>query len=209
MTDKGSLIVVSGPSGSGKGTILNEFNQKYKDEYMTYSISATTRSPREGEMDGINYYFITTDEFENKISNDGFLEYAKYCENYYGTPKKAVMEALDNGVDVILEIETVGAMKVKKNYPEAILIFILPPSVEELRARLTGRGTETADVIETRLAAAKIELALASEYDYVIVNDSFETAASKLNTIILSQRLKTINNKNIISEVCKNDLSGN
>lgn len=209
MTDKGSLIVVSGPSGSGKGTILNEFNQKYIDEYMTYSISATTRSPREGEMDGINYYFITTDEFENKISNDGFLEYAKYCENYYGTPKKAVMEALDNGVDVILEIETVGAMKVKKNYPEAILIFILPPSVEELRARLTGRGTETADVIETRLAAAKIELALASEYDYVIVNDSFETAASKLNTIILSQRLKTINNKNIISEVCKNDLSGN
>lgn len=209
MTDKGSLIVVSGPSGSGKGTILNEFNQKYKDEYMTYSISATTRSPREGEMNGINYYFITTDEFENKISNDGFLEYAKYCENYYGTPKKAVMEALDNGVDVILEIETVGAMKVKKNYPEAILIFILPPSVEELRARLTGRGTETADVIETRLAAAKIELALASEYDYVIVNDSFETAASKLNTIILSQRLKTINNKNIISEVCKNDLSGN
>lgn len=209
MTDKGSLIVVSGPSGSGKGTILNEFNQKYKDEYMTYSISATTRSPREGEMDGINYYFITTDEFKNKISNDGFLEYAKYCENYYGTPKKAVMEALDNGIDVILEIETVGAMKIKKNYPEAVLIFILPPSVEELRARLTGRGTETADVIETRLAAAKIELALASEYDYAIVNDRFETAASKLNTIILAQRLKTINNKNIISEVCKNDLSGN
>ena len=119
------------------------------------------------------------------------------------------MDALNSGIDVILEIETVGAMKVKKNYPEAILIFILPPSVEELRARLIGRGTETADVIETRLAAAKIELALAGEYDYVIVNDRFETAASKLNTIILSQRLKTINNKNIISEVCKNDLSGN
>ena len=219
MTDKGSLIVVSGPSGSGKGTILNEFNQKYKDEYMTYSISATTRSPREGEMDGINYYFITTVGFLLFFlwcvvfflffCVVGFLEYAKYCENYYGTPKKAVMDALNSGIDVILEIETVGAMKVKKNYPEAILIFILPPSVEELRARLIGRGTETADVIETRLAAAKIELALAGEYDYVIVNDRFETAASKLNTIILSQRLKTINNKNIISEVCKNDLSGN
>lgn len=203
MTDKGSLIVISGPSGSGKGTILNEFNQKYKDDHMIYSISATTRSPRQGEENGINYYFISNDEFEHKIADDGFLEYANYCNNYYGTPKKPVMDALNSGIDVMLEIETVGAMKVKKNYPDAILVFILPPSIEELRNRLTGRGTEDADVIETRLAAAEIELALANEYDYIIVNDSYEAAASKLNTVVLAQRLKTENNKKTILEVCK------
>lgn len=203
MTDKGSLIVISGPSGSGKGTILNEFNQKYKDEHMIYSISATTRSPRQGEENGINYYFISNDEFEHKIADDGFLEYANYCNNYYGTPKKPVMDALNSGIDVMLEIETVGAMKVKKNYPDAILVFILPPSIEELRNRLTGRGTEDSDVIETRLAAAEIELALANEYDYIIVNDSYEAAASKLNTVVLAQRLKTENNKKTILEVCK------
>lgn len=203
MTDKGSLIVISGPSGSGKGTILNEFNQKYKDDHMIYSISATTRSPRQGEENGINYYFISNDEFEHKIADDGFLEYANYCNNYYGTPKKPVMDALNSGIDVMLEIETVGAMKVKKNYPDAILVFILPPSIEELRNRLTGRGTEDADVIETRLAAAEIELALANEYDYIIVNDNYEAAASKLNTVVLAQRLKTENNKKTILEVCK------
>lgn len=203
MIDKGSLIVISGPSGSGKGTILNEYNMKHKDDKTIYSISATTRLPREGEEDGVNYYFISKDDFENKISEDGFLEYANYCDNYYGTPKKAVMDALEQGINVMLEIETVGAMKVKKAYPEAVLVFILPPSFEELRNRLTGRGTEAEAVIEKRLETAKKELDLAAQYDYVIINDSFETAAYELDTVIRSQRLKTINNKNTIKEVLK------
>jgi len=203
MIEKGSLIVISGPSGSGKGTILNEYNQKYKDEKTVYSVSATTRLPRDGEEDGVNYFYITKEEFENKISQNGFLEYARYCDNYYGTPKKAVMDALEQGINVILEIETVGAMNVKRAYPEAVLVFVLPPSFEELKCRLTGRGTEEADVIEKRLETAKKELALATEYDYVIINDSFEKAACEFDTVIRSQRLKTINNKNTITEVLK------
>lgn len=203
MTDKGSLIVISAPSGTGKGAILNEFNNKYFDDKIIYSISATTRSPRPGEADGVNYYFISKDEFKRKISEGGFLEYAEYCDNFYGTPKDAVMNALSNGIDVILEIETVGARKVKTNYPEAVMVFVLPPSIDELKNRLTGRGTETEDTISKRLEAAKEELKLAEEYDYVLVNDIIEDAAYKLNTIIKSQRLKTINNKNTISEVLK------
>ena len=203
MIDKGSLIVVSGPSGSGKGTILGEFNKKYRDDKVIYSVSATTRSPRDGEIEGENYYFITKDEFEKRINEDGFLEYASYCDNYYGTPKKTVMDALNSGIDVILEIETVGAMKVKSNYPEAVMVFILPPSVEELKNRLIGRATETLEVIESRLHAARRELNLAAQYDYVIVNDSYEDAAFKFSTILTCQRLKTENNKNTISEVCK------
>jgi len=209
MTDKGSLIVVSGPSGSGKGTILNEFNQKYKDDKAIFSISATTRAPRQGEKDGVNYYFISKDDFKSKVENDGFLEYAIYCDNYYGTPKNVVMDALQNGIDVILEIETVGAMKVKKSYPEAVFVFILPPSMEELETRLTNRGTEPLDVIKTRLAEAKRELSLCTQCDYVIINDDYKDAAARLNTVILSQRLKTKNNKKIIQEVLKNDLSSN
>jgi len=203
MTDKGSLIVISAPSGTGKGAILNEFNSKYFDDKIIYSVSATTRSPRPGEEEGVNYYYISKDEFKSKIAAGGFLEYAEFCDNFYGTPKDAVMNALENGIDVILEIETVGARKVKKNYPEAVMVFVLPPSMEELRKRLTGRGTETEESITKRLEAAESELTLASEYDYVIVNDVVEDAAFELNLIIKSQRLKTINNKNTIQEVLK------
>ena len=193
MIDKGSLIVVSGPSGSGKGTILGEFNKKYRDDKVIYSVSATTLSPRDGEIEGENYYFITKDEFEKRINEDGFLEYASYCDNYYGTPKKTVMDALNSGIDVILEIETVGAMKVKSNYPEAVMVFILPPSVEELKNRLIGRATETLEVIESRLHAARRELNLAAQYDYVIVNDSYEelptdatsTAGQHITTFVM------------------------
>lgn len=203
MIDKGSLIVVSGPSGCGKGTILGEFNKKYKDDNVIYSVSATTRSPRDGEVEGENYYFITKDEFKKRIGENGFLEYAQYCDNYYGTPKNAVMDALNSGVDVILEIETVGAMKVKDSYPDAVMVFILPPSIKELRNRLVQRATETPEVIESRLQTAMRELALAEQYDYIIVNDSYKEAAFKFNTILSAQRLKTINNKNTISEVCE------
>lgn len=203
MTDKGSLIVISAPSGTGKGAILADFNEKYFDDKIIYSISATTRSPRPGEEHGVNYYYISKDEFKSKISQGGFLEFAEFCDNFYGTPKDAVMNALENGVDVILEIETVGARKVKKNYPEAVMVFVLPPSMEELKSRLVGRGTETEESVNKRLEAAKNELKLASEYDYVIVNDVVEDASYELNLIIKSQRLKTVNNKNIINEVLK------
>lgn len=201
MTDKGSLIVISAPSGTGKGAILGEFTDKYFDDKIIFSVSATTRTPRVGEVHGVNYYFISKEEFKEKIKNDGFLEYAEFCDNMYGTPKDAVMNALNSGIDVILEIETVGAKKVKQNYPEAVMVFILPPSMDELKSRLIGRGTETEDSINKRLKTAREELKLAGDYDYVIVNDYIEEAAQKLNFIIKSQRLKITNNKKIIQEV--------
>lgn len=203
MTDKGSLIVISAPSGTGKGAILDDFNRKYFDDKIIYSVSATTRSPRPGEQEGVNYYYISKEEFQTKILNGGFLEYAEFCDNFYGTPKDAVMNALNSGIDVILEIETVGAQKVKQNYPDAVMIFVLPPSMEELKSRLVGRGTETEESLTKRLETAKKELLLAPNYDYVIVNDIVEDASYKLNLIIKSQRLKTKNNKNTITEVLK------
>lgn len=203
MTDKGSLIVISAPSGTGKGTILKKFSEIYMDDKMMFSISATTRAPREGEKDGVNYYFVSEERFLEDISSDGFLEHAVYCDNRYGTPKKAAMDAINSGIDVILEIETAGAMQVKESYPEAVMIFILPPSLEELRSRLVGRGTETEEAIEKRYTEALKELNLADKYDYVIVNDEVEKATYEFNAVIQSQRLKTRNNKKIISEVCK------
>ncbi len=203
MTDKGTLIVFSGPSGSGKGTILSNFYDSYADDKIKYSVSATTRNPREGEKDGVNYFFKTKEEFENMISDGQFLEWAKFCDNYYGTPKKAVTDLVDSGYDVILEIETVGAMNVKKNFPDAVMVFVLPPSVEELKKRLSGRGTETEDVIEKRIETALGELPLAQKYDYVIVNDEVEKATEKFWTIVRAERLKTSKNKKTIIEVCE------
>lgn len=203
MTDKGTLIVFSGPSGSGKGTILSNFYSSYADDKIKYSVSATTRNPREGEKDGVNYFFKTKEEFENMISDGQFLEWAKFCDNYYGTPKKAVTDLVDSGYDVILEIETVGAMNVKKNFPDAVMVFVLPPSVEELKNRLSGRGTETEDVIEKRIETALGELPLAQKYDYVIVNDEVEKATEKFWTIVRAERLKTNKNKKTIIEVCE------
>ncbi len=203
MTDKGTLIVFSGPSGSGKGTILSNFYSNFADDKIKYSVSATTRNPREGEKDGVNYFFKTKEEFEKMIDEGEFLEWAKFCDNYYGTPKKAVTDLIESGFDVILEIETVGAMNVKKNFPEAVMVFVLPPSVEELKNRLLGRGTETEDVIEKRIKTALGELPLAEKYDYVIVNDQVETATEKFWTIIRAERMKSNKNKKTIIEVCK------
>ena len=149
MKNKGLLLVVSAPSGCGKGTILGEI---LKDDSFYYSISATTRAPREGEQDGVNYHFITKEEFEQRIAQGGMLEYAQYCGNYYGTPKKEVEQMRDAGRDVILEIEVEGAMKVRALCPDAVFLFIAPPSVEELRRRLNKRGTEAAEVIEERVS---------------------------------------------------------
>lgn len=203
MTDKGSLIVLSGPSGTGKGTLLSEFKKCFGSEKVVYSVSDTTRSPRPGEIPDVSYHYITNEEFDKKKAEGGYLEFAGYCENQYGTPKKFAMDNLENGVDVILEIETVGARKVKANYPDAVMVFVLPPSLDELKRRLIERGTESMDVIEKRFEAAKEELKLAPLYDYVIVNDEITKATEEFNSVIMAERLKTKNNKKIIIEVCE------
>ena len=202
-TDKGTLFVFSGPSGTGKGTILGEYFKKYNDNKLRYSVSATTRSPRVGETDGINYYFVSQDKFKAMIDSDELLEWASFCDNYYGTPKKQIMDMLSEGIDVILEIETVGAMKIKAKIPEAVMIFVLPPSLSELKSRLTSRGTESADVIKKRTDEAVREIEQSVKYDYIIINDKIEEAVEDFRTIVKSQRLKTNNNKNTISEVLK------
>jgi len=198
---KGSLIVLSGPSGSGKGTVLGEFFEKYADENVFLSISATTRNPRPSDIDGVTYYFKTVDEFKNMIKNNELLEYASFCDNYYGTPKKAVEDKLNSGVDVILEIEIQGALKVMETTKDAVFVFICPPSVEELEKRLVGRNTETLDVIKKRIDTAKWELTNIEKYDYLIVNETVDDAASKLKEIIDAQRQSVKNNKEFIKTI--------
>lgn len=197
MKNKGLLLVVSAPSGCGKGTILGEI---LKDDSFYYSISATTRAPREGEQDGVNYHFITKEEFEQRIAQGGMLEYAQYCGNYYGTPKKEVEQMREAGRDVILEIEVEGAMKVRTLCPDAVFLFIAPPSVEELRRRLNKRGTEAAEVIEERVSQAARELSYANRYDYIIVNGELEKAIQDFRTVVRAEKLRT-KNGNKIDEV--------
>ena len=182
MNKKGTLAILIGPSGSGKGTLIHQLLQDDQETFL--SVSATTRAPRPGETDKVNYYFITKEEFEQMIADNALLEYACYCENYYGTPKAPVFERLDRGEHVLLEIEMQGAKQVKAQYPDAVSIFIMPPSMEELRRRLTGRGTETAEVIEKRLAAAVGEMEYAKECDRVVVNDDVVRAAREIAEIL-------------------------
>lgn len=198
---KGSLFIVSGPSGCGKGTILAEI---LKDERFYYSISATTRAPRPGEVDGVNYHFLTKEKFEELIANDGMLEYASYCDNYYGTPLKPVEDMLNEGKHVILEIEVQGAVNVMKKRPDAVSVFILPPSMKELRRRLNKRGTETEDVIEKRLSQAEREIKMAAQYDYVMINGELELAVNDLLSIIRAQELKKDKSGYLIDEVLNN-----
>lgn len=199
--NKGRLIVFSAPSGCGKGTMLAEI---LKDNSFHCSVSTTTRAPRTGEIDGVNYFFISREEFEKKISNDEFLEHAEYCENLYGTLKTEVDSYLDKGINVILEIEIQGAMKVRELRPDALFVFIAPPSVNELRRRLNKRGTETQEVIEKRIAAAITELPYMDKYDYIIVNDALEDAVSDFFAVIRSEKLKTSAQAEFIEEVIKN-----
>lgn len=199
--NKGLLIVISGPSGCGKGTVLSEI---LKDDKFFYSISATTRNPRPGEIDGVNYHFLTKDKFEELIANDGMLEYASYCDNYYGTPRKPVEDMLNEGKHVILEIEVQGAMKIKEKCPEAKFIFILPPSLQELKRRLNKRGTESAEVIGKRLNEAVGEIEQSYKYDYALVNGELSLAVDDLLAIIRAEELNLKNSNNIINEVLKN-----
>ncbi len=198
---KGMLFVVSGPSGCGKGTILAEI---LKNEKFFYSVSATTRNARPGEVDGVNYYFLTKEKFEDLIENGGMLEYASYCDNYYGTPKKPVEDMLNKGKHVILEIEVQGAMKIKEKCPDAKFIFILPPSLKELRRRLNKRGTESEDVIEKRLSEAAGEINQAYKYDYALVNGELSIAVDDLLAVIRAEELNVKNDNNIIDEVLEN-----
>lgn len=203
---KGKLFIVSAPSGCGKGTILSEV---FKERDVYYSVSATTRKPREGEINGTHYFFMSDDEFRKTISEDGFLEYASFAGNSYGTPKKAVFDKLEEGVDVVLEIETQGAFQVKKKYPEAVMIFILPPNIGELRRRLGKRGTESEEVIERRVSQAAGEIEKSLRYDYVIMNDDLEAAVKDFYTVIEAagrgthdaDAFKAENMKNTIKEV--------
>jgi guanylate kinase len=194
--DKGLLIVVSGPSGAGKGTVMKELMSG--GDYAL-SVSATTRSPREGEVDGENYFFKSREEFEGMIADNEFLEYAEFCGNYYGTPVGYVAKQLDAGKNVILEIEVKGAFQVKERLPEAVLIFLAPPSLNELESRLVGRGTESAEVVAQRLARAEEELELISDYDYIVINDKVENAADDIRAIVKAECRRANRNKDIIN----------
>ena len=182
MQNKGILMVISGFSGAGKGTLVKKLLSEY-DNYAL-SISMTTRGPREGEQDGREYFFRTKEQFEENIAKNGFIEYAQYCGNYYGTPKAYVEEQMQAGKDVILEIEIQGAMKIKEQFPESLLLFVTPPSAEELQKRLVGRGTETADVIAQRLARAYEESEGMDAYDYIVVNDDLDECAAAVQKYV-------------------------
>lgn len=179
---KGLLLVFVGPSGCGKGTVLNELLAREKDTF--YSISATTRKPRPGESDGVQYYFMEKEQFQQLIAEDGLLEYASYVGNYYGTPKAPVMERIARGENVILEIEVQGARQVRKICPEAVTVFLLPPSLAELRRRLTERQTENPETVERRLKQAAEEIPFACEADYVVINERVEDAVVQLQAIL-------------------------
>lgn len=195
---RGLLIVVSAPSGCGKGTILEQVRKRHE---FYYSVSATTRAPREGEKDGVSYHFMTKEGFEKLVSDNGVLEYASYCDNYYGTPRGPVEEMLAAGKDVVLEIEVKGAMQVKEKCPEAVLIFILPPSVDTLRHRLNKRKTETEEVIEKRVAEAAGEIAQSVNYDYVVVNDDLDEAVENFLTVIKAEKMTVKRSHALIDKI--------
>lgn len=182
------LFVISGCSGVGKGTVLKEFMARNSDEFML-SVSCTTRKPRPGEIDGVNYFFLTREEFEDCIKKDKFLEHALFAGNFYGTKQKYIHQKFAEGMNIILEIETQGALQVKKKMPEAVLIFIAPPSVQELENRLRGRHTEDEETIKKRLDLVKTELERSKQYDYVVVNDDLERAVSEIEEITKKELL--------------------
>lgn len=206
MNKKGILIVVSGFSGAGKGTLMKELLQNY-DNYAL-SISATTRNPREGEIDGKEYFFKTVEEFEKMIAQDALIEYAKYVNNYYGTPRAYVEEQLEAGKDVILEIEIQGALKVKEKFPETLLLFVTPPDAETLRNRLVGRGTETMDVIESRMQRAAEEAEGMDAYDYLVVNDDLSVCVEEMHSIIQGEHRRVSRNAEFVEQI-KNQLKKN
>ncbi len=187
MNESGLLLVISGPSGAGKGTICKAL---LDNNEFWLSVSATTRQPRQGEIEGKNYYFITKEDFKRRIDEDDFLEYAEVYGNFYGTPKSNVLEMLNSGKDVILEIDIQGALKVKEAYREGIFIFILPPSMEELKQRIINRGSETPESLMTRFKSAYKEINYVSKYSYAVVNDTVDEAVKKIESIVIAERCR-------------------
>lgn len=198
---EGILVAVSGFSGAGKGTLMKDLLKKY-DQYAL-SISATTRQPRPGERDGVEYFFKTSEEFRKMIAEDAFIEYARYVDNYYGTPRSYVEEQLAAGKDVILEIEIQGALEVKRKRPDTLLLFVTPPSAGELERRLVGRGTETMEVIQSRLSRAVEESKGMGGYDYIVINDVLEDCVEQMHQIICSQRQSASHQIEFISQIQK------
>ena len=190
LDERGLLIVISGPSGVGKGTVRKALFEM-KNHNLTYSVSMTTRAKRPGEVDGVDYYFTTKEEFENRIKNNKFLEYAEFVGNYYGTPLDKVNEKLDSGHEVVLEIEVEGALQVKKKVPDCVMIFIVPPSKEDLYKRLKSRGTESEEIINERIEKANREFKKAKFYDYIVVNDEVNNAADRILAIIRAEHART------------------
>lgn len=200
MNKQGIITVISGFSGAGKGTVVRRLVEQYN---YVVSVSATTREPRAGEVDGVHYFFKTNAEFEEMIQRGELMEHAGYVDHYYGTPKEYVMQQLEQGTDVILEIEMQGALQVKENYPEAVLVFLTPPSYDELRSRLLGRGTETEEVIAKRLQRAAEECAYLEKYDYIVVNGDLDTCVEQVHQLIQSVHLKQKYRKGLIDEITK------
>ena len=206
MENKGILIVVSGFSGAGKGTIMRALLDKYEETYAL-SVSATTRDPRPGEVEGREYFFRTVEEFEKMIAKEDLIEYAKYVDNYYGSPRTYVEVQLERGRDVILEIEIQGALKVKEKFPETLLLFVTPPSAAELKRRLEGRGTETPEVIASRMKRAREEAEYMDRYDYLIINDDLNECVEEMHQIIQGEHRRSYRN-NAFMEHMKEDLKG-
>ncbi|MBO5859674.1 MAG: guanylate kinase [Clostridia bacterium] len=202
MSEKGILVVFSGPSGSGKDTVLNELVKA--DSNVKVSVSMTTREKRDGEIDGVHYYFVTREYFEKKISENSMLEYAEYAKNYYGTPAEPVDEMLSQGKSVILKIEVQGAEQIRNRYDDVISIFLMPPSLRVLEQRLRGRGTEDEETIQHRLFIAKEEIRKAYDYDYVVINESIESAVADIEAILCAEKCKIERNKKTVSEVINN-----
>lgn len=196
---KGLLILISGPSGTGKGTVCDLLRQKHPE--ISYSISATTRQPRPGEQDGVNYYFYTKEKFQEMIDQGQLLEWAEVYGNFYGTPKQKVLDRLEAGEDILLEIDTQGALNVMKVMPDGLFIFLLPPSLEELAARLKGRGTETEESLHRRLGAAVDEIKLATKYRYVVVNDKVEDAQETIAKIIEAEHHRSDLNESLLAKL--------
>lgn len=200
--NKGGIFIISGPSGSGKDTLLVELFKKRPD--IKFSISSITRPMRVGEVEGEKYNFITREKFEEMLKNDMLLEHNVYVGNYYGTPKQPVVNAAQNGEDIIIEVDVNGAQQIRNKLPEAVSIFIMPPSYKELRNRLSGRGTETEEIINQRMESALSEISRATEYDYIVVNDDISTAVNDIISVISNSRLILKRQKHIIDEVLEN-----
>jgi len=200
MSDCGKLIVVSGPSGAGKSTVISRVMEA--DKSVVFSVSATTRKPREGEHEGVDYFFTDTEHFQEMIDSGALFEYARYVDNFYGTPKAPVEQSLNNGLSVLFDIEVQGAMQVKTKCPEAILIFVIPSQFSEIEKRLHTRGTDSEEKIRQRIQTARIEYSLARNYDYIVINDDPDLAASEIQSIIIAEKCRAANRQKYLTEVC-------